>query len=283
MVMRPNAVEIALVASALITWPGPATAQFPPPPPPPPAAAPPAAAPPAPIDQRWPAAPQTSPQPQQPPQAQPTRTPRQPRAKTPPAAAPPAAQAKPPLRPAVSPKTAPKPARAATTYAVTCNGVFAKDTNHLKLAVKYDSRNIAYTDVEGPGHTRLKATVLFPRDPKHRLEVLWNDEATRSNIQVISINGQSSWTAPKGLKLGLSLSALQKLNGRPFKLSAFGPERNASVLDWQGGALAALPGGCKVGVQLVAANSSAPAKELLSSDAALTTVTANVAEILVGY
>ena len=276
MVMRSKAPELALLAAALITWPGAAPAQFPPPPPPP------ATPSPAPIDQRWPASPPASPQPQQPPQAQPTQTPRQPRATTPPAAAPPGARAKLPTV-TLKPSVHPKPARAATTYAVTCNGVFAKDTNHLKLAVKYDSRNIAYTDVEGPDHTRLKATVLFPRDPKRRLEVLWNDEATRSNIQVISINGQSSWTAPKGLKLGLSLSALQKLNGRPFKLSAFGPERSASVLDWQGGALATLPGGCKVGVQLVATDGSAPAKELLSSDAALKTVNANVAEILVGY
>ena len=170
-----------------------------------------------------------------------------------------------------------------------CSGVFARDTNHLKLAVKYDSRNIAYTDVAGPDHTRLKATVLFPLDPKRRLEVLWSDNATRSNVQVISINGQSNWIAPKGLKLGLSLGALQKLNGRPFRLSAFGPEGDASVLDWQSGALAVLPGGCKVGVRVLAERGTvAPARvpartgELLSSDSALT-VKANIAEILVGY
>lgn len=278
MVMRPNAVEVALLAAALIALSGVAAAQFPPPPPPPGAPAPAA---PAPIDQRWPASPQTSPQPQ--------KQKQQPRAATPPAA--PATRAKLPPKPAAQPKPTAqpkpaaqrKPARATTSYAVTCSGVFAKDTSHLKLATQYDSRNIAFTDVDGPDRTKLKATVLFPRDPKHRLEVLWNDEAARSNIQVISINGQSSWTAPKGLKLGLSLSAVQKLNGRPFKLSAFGPEGKAAVLDWQGGALSLLPGGCKVGVQLLATDRGAPAKELMSSDAALKSVKASVAEILVGY
>ena len=116
--------------------------------------------------------------------------------------------------------------------------------------------------------------------------MLWNDDAARSDVQVISINGQSNWTAPKGLKLGLSLAALETLNRRAFKLTGFGPDGNASVLDWQGGALTNLPGGCKIGIRL-AADRATPAiagdKELLSSDAALKAVKANVAEILVGY
>ena len=33
--------------------------------------------------------------------------------------------------------------------------------------------------------------------------------------------GQSTWTAPKGLRLGLPLAALEKLNGKPFKLIEF--------------------------------------------------------------
>ena len=174
---------------------------------------------------------------------------------------------------------------------MTCSGVFAKDTNHLKLAVKYDSRNIAFTDVDGPDQAKLKATVLFPREPRRRLEVLWTDEAARSGIQVISINGQSGWIGPKGLKLGLPLATLERLNQRPFKLSGFGSDGNASVVDWQGGALAALPGGCKVGVRFAigratpeaARNAVASGREVLSNDAALKALKAQVAEILIGY
>ena len=178
-----------------------------------------------------------------------------------------------------------KPKAAATpSYTVACSGVFAKDTNHLKLAVKYDSRNIAFTEVDGPDQSKMKATVLFPRDPKRRLEVLWDNEAARTGVQVISINGRSHWGAPKGLKLGMSIEALQKLNQRAFKLSGFGPDGNAAVLDWQGGALASLPGGCKVGVRLAAERGSPGGdRELMSNDAALKAVKAHIAEILVGY
>jgi len=266
MVMRQS-VRRALCAAALVALPTAAMAQFPPPPPPPGSPAP-AAAPPT-IQQRWPdATPQTRAQPR-------------------PAAEPPAAQPAPTPKPKATVAAKPKPASkptAAPSFTVACSGVFAKDTNHLKLAVKYDSRNIAYTDVDGPDQAKMKATVLFPRDPKRRLEVLWDNDASRSGVQVISINGQSNWTAPKGLKLGMSIAALEKLNQRAFRLSAFGADGNASVLDWQGGALAALPGGCKVGVRLAAERGNTTGdRELLSNDAALKAVKANVAEILLGY
>ena len=82
--------------------------------------------------------------------------------------------------------------------------------------------------------------------------MLWNNEAARSDTQIIAINGRSQWVAPKGLKLGLPIAAIEKANGRPFKLSKFGADGGASVLGWEGGALSTLPGGCKVGMRLVA-------------------------------
>ena len=146
-------------------------------------------------------------------------------------------------------------------------------------------------DVDGPDGSKMKASVLFPNDPKRRLEVVWNNDVARTDMSVISINGKSQWTAPKGLKLGLTLVALQKLNGKPFKVSGFMPDGTASVLGWDGGALSALPGGCKVGIRLVTANAPADAlsavsgsdKELSSSDASVLALKPSVGEILIGY
>ena len=185
------------------------------------------------------------------------------------------------------PKAAPKP----PATAVVCGGVFAKDSTHLKLAMRFDSRNVAFDDVDGPDGSKMKASVLFPNDPKRRLEVVWNNDVARTDMSVISINGKSQWTAPKGLKLGLTLVALQKLNGKPFKVSGFMPDGTASVLGWDGGALSALPGGCKVGIRLVTANAPADAlsavsgsdKELSSSDASVLALKPSVGEILIGY
>jgi hypothetical protein len=108
---------------------------------------------------------------------------------------------------------------------------------------------------------------------------------------VIAINGRSQWVAPKGLKLGLSIAALEKTNGKPFKLTGFGADGTASVLSWEGGGLSSLSGGCKVGMRL-AADAKAPeearkaaegAKEFLSNDAAMRATRPTVVEILIGY
>ena len=69
-----------------------------------------------------------------------------------------------------------KPKHAAATpapaHTVACNGAFTKDSSHMKLATAFGSQNVTWDDVDGPGGSKLKATVLFPKDPKRRLEVL---------------------------------------------------------------------------------------------------------------
>jgi hypothetical protein len=196
-----------------------------------------------------------------------------------------------PRQPSAKSEPRPTAPKAAAPRAVACSGVFAKDSSHLKLATVFDSQNVTFTEVDGPDGTKLRATVLFPRDPKRRLEVLWENEAARMGTSLIVINGQSAWSAPKGLRLGLALAALERLNGKPFRLRAFDKDGIASVSDWQGGALDSLPGGCKVGVNFKPDPKAAPEaraeasgdKEFASSDAAIKAARPVVAEILVGY
>jgi len=84
---------------------------------------------------------------------------------------------------------------------------------------------------------------LFPNDPKRRLEVWWSNPAAHSDIHLIVIGGQSTWTAPGGMRLGQTLEQAEKLNQKPFKLKGFDKSRIATVSDWDGGALATLAGG----------------------------------------
>jgi hypothetical protein len=174
--------------------------------------------------------------------------------------------------------------------AVACSGAFAKESSHVKLASLYNAQNVTFTDVDAPDGTKVKASVLFPKDSKRRLEVWWEDESARAGTYLIVINGQSTWAAPRGLKLGLQIDALEKLNGKPFKLRGFDKD-GSSVTDWQRGALAQLPGGCKVGVRLVpdpkstpqARGALPPTKEFASSDASVRALKPAVAEIILGY
>jgi len=179
---------------------------------------------------------------------------------------------------------------AAPTHAVACSGAFAKNSSHIRLAQIFGAQNLTFTEVDGPENTKLQASVLFPKDPKRHLEVLWKNETSRTNTSIIAINGQSTWTGPKGLHLGMPIAAVEKLNGKPFQLAGFDQDNAGAALDWQGGALDKVPGGCKVSVRLAAdpkasadARKEAGGATLMSSDATVRAVKPTVAEILIGY
>jgi len=178
-----------------------------------------------------------------------------------------------------------------SSHVVACSGIFAKDSNHLRLAMTFDNKNVSFGDVDADGGTKVKATIVFPNDPKRRLEVWWSNPVERSGTYLIDIKGKSLWAAPGGMRLGLNTAQLEKLNHKPFKLKGFDKNGIATVTDWDGGELAALPGGCKSGVSLAAdpkASADAVAalssdKEYSSADPAIRAVKPTVSEILIGY
>jgi hypothetical protein len=179
---------------------------------------------------------------------------------------------------------------AVPSHAVACGGAFAKNSSHLKLAQVFGAQNITFTEVDGPQNTKLPATVLYPKDPKRHLEVLWNNQAARADTSLVVINGQSTWTGPKGLRLGLPIAALEKLNGKPFQIAGFDQDNAGTALDWQGGALEKVPGGCKIGLRLAPdakasadARNAAAGKTQMSNDAVVRAVNPKVAEIIIGY
>jgi hypothetical protein len=203
----------------------------------------------------------------------------------------PAGEAKKPARQPASHPAAPRQGTA-----VACGGVFSHNSSHQALETAFDAKNVAFMEVEGRPEEggqegrKLVASVVFPDDPKRRLEVLWENEGARTDVYRIIITGQSAWTGPKGLHLGLSLAAIEKINGKPFKLRGFDESNSAAAIDWQEGALDSLPGGCSVGVFFAAdptvpqsVRAEAAGAEFLSSDPVIRAVKPIVTEILFGY
>jgi hypothetical protein len=192
---------------------------------------------------------------------------------------------------ATEPGAVARASRSAKPNIVACSGVFARDSSHAKLASTFQSRNVAFTQVDASSGGKVMASVLYAKDPKRRLEVWWSKPASRSDTHLIVINGQSDWIAPGELHLGLTLAELEKLNGKPFKLSGFDKDRVATLSDWNGGQLATLAGGCKVGISLRADPKTTAStlsgltadRGFTSSDAALRAANPTVSEILVAY
>jgi hypothetical protein len=198
------------------------------------------------------------------------------------------------LAPAVTlagPLLAQQRAPTTDTHVVACSGTFAKDSSEDKLETVFDSKNVLFADVEVNDGNKVPASILFPNDPKHRLEVWWSNPAAHSDIHLIVIGGQSTWTAPGGMRLGQTLEQVEKLNQKPFKLKGYDKNRLANVSGWDGGALATLPGGCAPGLSLRAnpkasaeAIGALPAdKEYSSSDPAIRATKPTISEILIGY
>ncbi len=251
-----------------------------------------------PLQDRWPAPAQELEQRAAPPTAEtPAQAPlapspaQEPQAQAPaPSAESPAASTapKPGAKPAPA-REARKPAAPATTVA--CTGVFAPTSSHQALETAFNAKNVTFTEVEGgPEGSKLMASVLFPNDPKRRLEVLWQNEDERTDTYRIVITGQSTWSGPKGLRLGMPLAAVEKINGKPFKLQGFDQSNSSVAIDWQEGALTSLPGGCNVGIFFAAdprapqsARAEAAGEEFASSDAAIRALKPTVTEILFGY
>lgn len=129
-----------------------------------------------------------------------------------------------------------------------CDGPFAKDTTHDKLVAAFGAKNVAFKDVDVTGNVITKATVLFDADPPRRLVVFWKDEKSRTRPLAVSAEAPSTWTGPSGVRNGLTLKDLEKLNGGSFSITGFGGigGGEASKL---GGPFVNLPGDCTLKIR----------------------------------
>jgi hypothetical protein len=148
----------------------------------------------------------------------------------------------------------PAPARAETpSDRLSCAAPFDRAASHAAILAVFGKADVAWQKVDGAEGEKIPATVIFGDHPDRRLELFWADEKARRGLATLRLSEESVWIAPNGLKIGMSLAAVEKLNGRPFALSGFDWDFGGSVVDWKGGTLGGkLPGGCLVQVRFTA-------------------------------
>jgi hypothetical protein len=140
---------------------------------------------------------------------------------------------------------------AAPARVIKCEGPFGRNASHAELVKAFGNNNVVYRDVEGAEGQTIKASVIYPTDPKAKLEVIWSDEKARRG-PMVRAKDQSAWATANGIRIGTALAEVEKLNGKAFKLSGFDWDYGGHVTDWLGGALAKpQPGGCIIGVEFV--------------------------------
>jgi len=181
--------------------------------------------------------------------------------------------------------------RATAPRVLKCEGPFGRDAGHADLIQAFGADNVVEQEIEGAEGDKTKATVLYPGDPKARLEITWGDEQARRG-PIIRATYQSAWAIANGIHIGTALTEVEKINGKPFKLSGFDWDLGGRVLDWQGGALGKpQPGGCIIGVEFVHPEDAPEANlskvtgdnEFLSDSADMRAVAPYVGAVTVSY
>ncbi|UZE48236.1 hypothetical protein ONR75_25970 [Rhodopseudomonas sp. P2A-2r] len=171
-----------------------------------------------------------------------------------------------------------------------CSGPFAKDSSHGRLQQTFGAPNVAIQKVDGAEGESFEASVLYRSTPEKRLEVAWSDDRKRSGLASASVKKPSAWSGPEGIRVGMTLDEVTRLNGQPFKLNGFEWDYGGFVVDLKG-KLAILPGGCAMtlrfspGMALDARKHAGllGEKKLSSSDAKLLAVKPVLTEWSVGY
>lgn len=129
-----------------------------------------------------------------------------------------------------------------------CNGPFARTASHADLVAAFGEKNVVFKPIEGAQGQADKATVVFENDPVKQITVHWRNTASRSGIAAVTAAAPSTWIGPGGIRNGLPLKDVEKLNGGAFNIKGFEVD-GGGLTSGLKGRLVDLPGGCNLSVR----------------------------------
>ncbi len=118
---------------------------------------------------------------------------------------------------------------------------FASETHMIELFGK--SSVTRGTIRIGEGEV-VPATILFDDHPEMRIKVSWHDRTARRHPEQVLIEDRPSlWFLKPGLRTGIEIDSLGRLNGRSFEMSGFDRDYGGTILNWRGGRVEAMETG----------------------------------------
>lgn len=89
------------------------------------------------------------------------------------------------------------------------------------------------------------ATIVLGEDPGAALAVTWDRERPATiRICFASPTGPCKWRTSSGIRIGLPLRELERLNGKSFQLAGFASAGEGTVTSWRHGELEPDPAAC---------------------------------------
>ncbi len=139
-----------------------------------------------------------------------------------------------------------QPAKA-SDMTITCGSPIAWDATEESLKAQFGAENVVHKDLGGPEGTEMFGTQIYSGDAKKTFDIVWTDEEKWANPAIITVNqvwsedGETAtnpdWVSAEGIKAGMSIEEVEKINGKPFKLSGFGWDYGGNATSWEGGKL----------------------------------------------
>ena len=113
-------------------------------------------------------------------------------------------------------------------------------TTRLELETRFGKEHLRQETFDGAeGMGTYPVLVAFPDDPAKRLELLLDADNKDAPIQELRVTGtESKWHDATGLRPGMTLAELVKLNGAPVSFYGLAWDYGGTVQDWHGGKLA---------------------------------------------
>ena len=182
--------------------------------------------------------------------------------------------------------------RAAPARVIKCEGPFGPNASHADLVKAFGKNNVVSQEIDGAEREKIKASVLYPDDPKARLEFIWRDEKAQRRPTLIRAKDRSAWATADGIHIGAALADIETMNGKAFKLSGFDWDYGGRVTDWRGGKLSKPQRGrCTLGVEFVHPEDAPEAnlakvsgdREFLSDNADMRAVEPFVGVVTISY
>jgi hypothetical protein len=117
-------------------------------------------------------------------------------------------------------------------------GAITPQTSEADLQRIFGKSNTKSKEINVVEEVREFGTVVYPSEETKMLEVLWETSEKGQYPKAVIFRGiKSIWKTPLGITLGTTLTELERLNGKPFAVSA-NEEFFGNLDSWEKGQLA---------------------------------------------
>jgi hypothetical protein len=123
-------------------------------------------------------------------------------------------------------------------------GPITATTTRAELDTLFGKENVHDGSFEG-GDVPEAATVVFVEDPSASLAVTWERERPATiHICFRTQTGPCKWRTASGIRIGLPIRELDRLNGKSFQVAGYAALDQGAVTSWRHGLLEEDPAVC---------------------------------------